>query len=81
MAKLRTFTLRKNPRTNRRDLTSDTSRRTLRSFPLKAHATASGVLERVLLPAGGSVRIHKQNGQFVEERTYPRSRDPKRSRG
>ena len=81
MAKLRTFTLRKNPRTNRWDLTSDTSRRTVRSFPLKAKATAGGVLDRALRPAGGSVRIHKQNGQFMEERTFPGSRDPKRSRG
>lgn len=24
----------------------------------------------------GSLRIHKENGQFEEERTYPRSLDP-----
>lgn len=28
-----------------------------------------------------SVRIHKQNGRIQEERTYPRSADPRRSRG
>jgi hypothetical protein len=28
-----------------------------------------------------SVRIHKQNGQFQEERTYPRSADPRKSKG
>lgn len=28
-----------------------------------------------------SVRIHKENGQFQEERTYPRSADPRRSKG
>jgi hypothetical protein len=28
-----------------------------------------------------SVVIHKQNGQFQEERTYPRSADPRRTRG
>jgi hypothetical protein len=28
-----------------------------------------------------SVRIHKQNGQIQEERTYPRSADPRGSRG
>lgn len=28
-----------------------------------------------------SLIIRKKNGQFQEERTYPRSRDPKRSRG
>lgn len=30
---------------------------------------------------GGSVKIHKENGQYQEERTYPRSADPKKSKG
>jgi hypothetical protein len=30
---------------------------------------------------GGSLKIHKGNGQFQEERTYPRSSDPKTSKG
>jgi hypothetical protein len=29
----------------------------------------------------GSVRIHKQDGSIQEERTYPRSADPKGSKG
>lgn len=29
----------------------------------------------------GSVKIHKQNGQFQEERTYQRGDDPKESKG
>lgn len=29
----------------------------------------------------GSVRIHKVNGQIQEERTYPRSKDPKGTKG
>jgi hypothetical protein len=28
-----------------------------------------------------SVKIHKLNGEFQEERTYPRSADPRRSPG
>jgi hypothetical protein len=28
-----------------------------------------------------SVRIHKQDGRIQEERTYPRSADPRRSKG
>lgn len=28
-----------------------------------------------------SLRIHKRDGTFQEERTYPRSADPKRSKG
>jgi len=29
----------------------------------------------------GSVKIHKENGRIEEERTYPRSADPRKSRG
>lgn len=29
----------------------------------------------------GSVKIHKGNGEFQEERTYPRSSDPHSSKG
>ncbi len=29
----------------------------------------------------GSVRIHKVDGSIQEERTYPRSADPKKSKG
>ena len=29
----------------------------------------------------GSVKIHKENGQFQEERTYQRKDDPKKSKG
>lgn len=34
-----------------------------------------------LQDSGSSLRIHNQNGQFEEERTYPRSADPRRSPG
>jgi hypothetical protein len=29
----------------------------------------------------GSVRIHTEGGQYQEERTYPRAKDPKQSPG
>lgn len=29
----------------------------------------------------GSVKIHKEDGTFQEERTYPRAADPKKSKG
>lgn len=32
-------------------------------------------------PEPVSVRIHKENGQFQQERTYPRGADPRRSKG
>lgn len=30
---------------------------------------------------GGSVKIHKENGRYQEERTFPRSKDPKKTPG
>ncbi|MDV6169363.1 DUF2188 domain-containing protein [Flavobacterium sp. DG1-102-2] len=30
---------------------------------------------------GGSLKIHKNDGGFQEERTYPRANDPKKSKG
>lgn len=30
---------------------------------------------------GGSLKIHNMDGKFQEERTYPRSADPRKSRG
>lgn len=30
---------------------------------------------------GGSLKIHKNAGGFQEERTYPKSKDPKKSKG
>ncbi len=30
---------------------------------------------------GGSLKIHKNKGGFQEERTYPKSKDPKQSKG
>jgi hypothetical protein len=32
-------------------------------------------------PQAVSVKIHKTNGQIQEERTYPRSADPRKSKG
>jgi hypothetical protein len=30
---------------------------------------------------GGSLKIHKNEGGFQEERTYPKSNDPRKSKG
>ena len=49
-----------------------------RIFATKAKALAHGELERTVGTEGGTVRIHRQDGQFAEERTYPRSGDPRR---
>lgn len=60
---------------------NDLTGRTVRRFETKEDATKGGVLSDVVGNPGGSVRIHKLNGMFDEERTYPRSRDPRSSKG
>jgi len=32
-------------------------------------------------PEAVSVKVHKENGRIQEERTYPKSADPRRSKG
>jgi hypothetical protein len=81
MAKLRKFTLDFNERSERWRLTNDGTDRVERTFGRKSQATAGGVLKRTLGAEGGSVKIQKENGRFQEERTYPRKRDPRSSKG
>ena len=35
----------------------------------------------IIKQGGGSLKIHKNSGGFQEERTYPKSKDPKESEG
>lgn len=81
MAKLRKFTLSHDRDKDDWALKEDGSGRTKKRFASKAEATAGGVLEKTLGSEGGSVKIKKKDGRIQEERTYPRGRDPKRSRG
>lgn len=55
--------------------------RAVRRFEKKDDATRGGALSDALGKQGGSVRIHRQDGQIQEERTFPRSSDPKDSKG
>jgi hypothetical protein len=80
-ARLRKVTLWRNTATKQWILTVDGRRRTIGSFVTKEAATRSGTLKRALGRRGGSVRIRAADGRFQEERTLPRSRDPRRSRG
>jgi len=81
MAKLPKFTLKHNDKRDKWDLTKDKSGEVVRSFTKKESATKGGVLKRAVGPAGGSVKIQKEDGKYQEERTYPRGKDPKRSKG
>jgi hypothetical protein len=81
MARLPKYTLTKDEKRNDWPLVHDATNKVVKRFDTKADATAGGALERAVGKDGGSVKIQKENGRFQEERTYPRSRDPKKSRG
>jgi hypothetical protein len=81
MKKLPKYTLEHNEQTERWDLEKDATNRVVKSFATKANATKGGVLKRALGEDGGSVKIQKENGRFQEERTFPRKRDPRQSKG
>jgi len=52
---------------------------------LRAKSKSTAVQRTARLAAADrqavTVRIHKANGQIAEERTYPRSKDPRSSKG
>lgn len=81
MTKLPKYTLEYNERKDDWDLKKDQTRRTVKSFDTKKDATAGGVLRKAVGPDGGSVKIQKENGRFQEERTFPKSKDPRKSKG
>ena len=80
MAKLVKYTLSHDDTKKRWVLKNDTSGQAVKSFATKAAATKGGVLERAV-GKSGSVKIKKRNGKIQEERTYPRSADPRGSKG
>ncbi len=81
MEKLPKYTLEFNEKKDKWDLKKDKSKQLLKSFQTKEDATKGGVLEKAVGPAGGSVKIQKKNGRLDEERTYPGSKDPRKSPG
>jgi hypothetical protein len=81
MPNLTRYTLTYDERRNRWTLGNDRTNRVVKSFETKKDATRGGVLRNALGSGGGSVRIQKVNGRYQEERTYPRGRDPRHSRG
>lgn len=75
------YTLSYNKNKKKWILQNDKTDKTLRKFDTKEEATKGGVLKKVLGKNGGSVKIKKTDGKYQEERTYPRSKDPIRSKG
>lgn len=81
MSKLPKYTLSKDSKKDDWVLKNDASNRVERRFQTKEQATKGGVLQDTLGKNGGSVKIQKENGKYQEERTYPRSKDPRSSKG
>jgi len=81
MARLPKYTLEKNEEKRTWGLQNDQTDRVVKTFDTKADALKGGALRRAVGSGGGSVKIQKENGRFQEERTYPGSRDPRRSKG
>lgn len=80
MAKLPRFSLSHEATKKKWVLKSEGSAQIVKTFATKAAAMKGGVLEKAV-GGKGSVRIRKRNGTIQEERTYPRSADPRSSRG
>jgi len=79
MARLPKFSLAHNDKNKKWELKREGSGEVIKRFKTKAAATKGGVLERAVKKLG-LVRIRKRDGKIQEERTYPRSADP-RGRG
>jgi hypothetical protein len=80
MARVPKYTLSHDDTKKRWVLKQDGTGQTVKTFGTKAAATKGGVLERAVGKTG-SVKIKKRNGKIQEERTYPRSADPRASKG
>lgn len=81
MPKLPKFTLEFEEHKKKWELQYDATERVVKTFATKEDATQRGALRKAVGPEGGSVKIQKKSGPYQEERTYPKSRDPKRSKG
>lgn len=79
--KLPKFTLSHNNKKDTWDLTNDKNDKIIKTFEYKQDATKGGVLNQAVGKEGGSVKIKTMDNHYQEERTYPRSADPKQSKG
>ncbi|MDO9184141.1 MAG: DUF2188 domain-containing protein, partial [Bacteriovorax sp.] len=77
MVNLKKFTLSFDKKQENWKLENDKTDRVIKRFDTKENATGGGVLKKTIGKNGGSVRIEKKHGGYDEERTFPRSRDPR----
>lgn len=81
MAKLSKFTLSYDDKRDNWKLQKDKSHEVVKRFETKADATTGGALQNALGARGGSVKIEYKKSGYEEERTFPRTKDPKSSKG
>jgi hypothetical protein len=79
MARLPKFFLGFNKTSKKWELT-DEGKSVVKRFKTKEEAMKGGVLSKAV-KGKGSVRIRGLDGKIQEERTYPRSADPRGSKG
>lgn len=60
---------------------AESAGKTLARAPVKTDAVRATARVAKAAPEPVTVKIHKENGRIQEERTYPRSADPRRSKG
>ena len=75
------FTVDFNEKKDSWELQNDKTNKVVKRFETKDDLTKGGVLKKLVGKEGGSVKIQKKNGKFQQERTYPKGRDPKSSKG
>jgi hypothetical protein len=80
MPRLPRFTLTHSDKKDQWVLKNEANR-SVESWDTKAEATTRGELKEAIGNNGGSVRIEKLQGGYEEERTFPKSRDPKETPG
>ena len=79
--KLPKFTLNHNEKKDKWQLKNDATDKVIKNFDTKSEATAGGVLKKAIGKEGGSVKIKTMDEKYQEERTFPKSADPKQSKG
>ena len=73
------YTLHKDKKSQKWRLEKEKSDRAKRTYDTKDEALKN--LRKDVGKDGGSVRIRKMDNTIQEERTYPRSKDPRKSKG
>lgn len=63
------------------NLTKEGNSKASKSFETTKEQAIKQSADYLKSGSGGSMKIHKEDGKIQEERTYPRSKDPKKSKG